>query len=70
MEAPEIARICNDEIAEMVAGNPKRYSGHRERAANNVAIAMKEAERAITQLDLKESRSTRGSTGSRRAPRR
>ena len=53
-ESAELARICNDEIAEMVAGNPKRYiAAIANVPLNNVDIAMKEAERAITQLGFK-----------------
>ncbi len=53
-EAAELARICNDEIAEMVAGNPKRYiAAIANVPLNNTDIAMKEAERAITQLGFK-----------------
>lgn len=53
-EAAELAKICNDEIAEMVAKNPKKYiAAIANVPLNNPDIAVKEAERAITQLGFK-----------------
>ena len=53
-EAAELARICNDEIAEMVAENPKRYiAAIANVPLNNTEIACKEAERAVKQLGFK-----------------
>jgi uncharacterized protein len=53
-EAAELALICNNEIAEMVANDPKRYiAAIANVPLNNPEIAVREAERAITQLGFK-----------------
>ncbi|HVN96438.1 MAG TPA: amidohydrolase family protein [Syntrophorhabdaceae bacterium] len=53
-EAAELARICNDEIAEMVAKNPDRYiAAIANVPLNNTDIAVKEAKRAIKELGFK-----------------
>jgi aminocarboxymuconate-semialdehyde decarboxylase len=53
-EAAELARICNDEMAEMVANNPKRYvAAIANLPLNDMDAALKEAERAFTQLGFK-----------------
>ena len=53
-EASELARICNDEMAEMVARNPKRYlAAIANLPLNNMDAALKEAERAIKKLGFK-----------------
>ncbi len=55
-EASELAHICNDEMAEMVARNPKRYlAAIANLPLNNMDAALKETERAIKELkELKE----------------
>ena len=53
-EAAELAKICNDELAEMVARNPERYiAAIANVPLNDTDIAMKEAERAVKQLGFK-----------------
>jgi aminocarboxymuconate-semialdehyde decarboxylase len=53
-EAAELAKICNDEIAETVARNPKRYiAAIANVPLNNSDIAVKEAERAVRRLGFK-----------------
>ena len=53
-EAAELARTCNDELAEMVAKYPKRYiAAIANVPLNNTDAALKEAERAIHQLGFK-----------------
>jgi predicted TIM-barrel fold metal-dependent hydrolase len=53
-EAAELARICNDEMAEMVAQNPKRYlAAIANLPLNNMDAALKEAERTIKKLGFK-----------------
>jgi uncharacterized protein len=53
-EAAELAHICNDEMAEMVARNPKRYlAAIANLPLNNMDAALKEAERAIKKLGFK-----------------
>ena len=53
-EAVELARISNDEMAEMVAKNPERYAGAiANLPMNNMDAALKEAERAVKELNFK-----------------
>jgi predicted TIM-barrel fold metal-dependent hydrolase len=53
-EAAELAHICNDEMAEMVAQNPKRYlAAIANLPLNNMDAALKEAERSIKKLGFK-----------------
>jgi aminocarboxymuconate-semialdehyde decarboxylase len=53
-EAAELARISNDEMAEMVAQNPKRYlAAIANLPLNNMDAALKEAERTIKKLGFK-----------------
>lgn len=53
-EAADLAAMCNDELAEMAAGNPERYiAAIANVPLNNPDIAVKEAERAIKQLGFK-----------------
>jgi len=53
-EAADLARIANDEVAEMVAKYPKRYvAAIANVPLNNTDIAVKEAERAIKKLGFK-----------------
>jgi uncharacterized protein len=53
-EASELAKIANDEVAEMVAKYPKRYiAAIANVPLNNTDIALKEAERAIKKLGFK-----------------
>jgi aminocarboxymuconate-semialdehyde decarboxylase len=53
-EAAELARIANDEMAELVAKYPKKYiSAIANLPLNNMDAAMKEAERAIKELGFK-----------------
>lgn len=53
-EAAELARIANDEVAELVAKYPKMYiAGIADLPLNNMDAALKETERAVKQLGLK-----------------
>ena len=53
-EAAELARISNDEMAEMVAQNPKRYiAAIANLPLNNMDATLKEAERTIKNLGFK-----------------
>src|SRR3990172_6412286 len=53
-EAAELARIANDEVAEMVAKYPKQFiAAIANVPLNNTDIAIKEAERAIRKLGFK-----------------
>ena len=53
-EAAELAHICNDEMAEMVAQNPKRYlAAIANLPLNNMDAALKETERTIKKLGFK-----------------
>ena len=53
-EAAELARICNDEIAELTAKFPNKYiAAIANVPLNNMHIALKETERAIKQLGFK-----------------
>ena len=53
-EAAELARLCNDEMAEVVAKYPKRYiAAIANVPLNNTDIALKETERAIKELGFK-----------------
>ncbi|HUT70928.1 MAG TPA: amidohydrolase family protein [Desulfatiglandales bacterium] len=53
-EAAELARIANDEMAELVAKYPTKYiAAIAHLPLNNMEAAMKEAERAIRELGFK-----------------
>lgn len=53
-EAAELARMCNDEMAEMLAKWPQRYiAAIANLPLNNMDAALKEAERAIKELGFK-----------------
>jgi len=53
-EALELARLSNDEMAEMVAGDPARYlAAIANLPLNDMDAAVKEAERAIKELGFK-----------------
>ncbi len=53
-EAAELARICNDEIAELIAKYPKKFiTAVANVPLNNMDIALKETERAIKELRFK-----------------
>ena len=53
-EAVKLARLCNDEMAELVADNPGRYVGAIANVPlNDLGAAVKEAERAIRHLGFK-----------------
>jgi aminocarboxymuconate-semialdehyde decarboxylase len=53
-EAAELAKICNDEMAELVAKLPNKYvAAVANVPLNNTEIALNEAERAIKQLGFK-----------------
>lgn len=53
-EAAEFTRICNDEMAELVAKYPRRYiTAIANVPLNNIDIALKETERAIKELGFK-----------------
>ncbi len=53
-EAAELARISNDEMAQMLADNPKRYiAAIANLPLNNIDAALKEAERTITELGFR-----------------
>ena len=53
-EAVEMTRICNDEMAAMVAKYPERYiAAIANLPLNDMDAAVKEAERAITELNFK-----------------
>lgn len=53
-EAAELARICNDEIAELLAKHPDKYiAAIANVPLNNMDIALKETERAIRELGFK-----------------
>jgi predicted TIM-barrel fold metal-dependent hydrolase len=53
-EAAELARICNDEMAELVAKNPRRYiAAIANIPMNNIDAALKETERAVKELGFK-----------------
>jgi aminocarboxymuconate-semialdehyde decarboxylase len=53
-EAVELAKICNDEMAELVARNPKKYiAAIANLPLNDMDAALKEAERAIKVLGFK-----------------
>lgn len=52
--AVDLARLCNDEVAELVSKFPKRYiAAVANLPMNNVKAALKETERAIEELGLK-----------------
>ncbi len=53
-EALELAQVCNDEMAELVAKDPQHYiAALANLPLNDMDAAVKEAERAITQLGFK-----------------
>jgi len=53
-EAADLARLCNDEIAELVAKFPNRFiAAIANVPLNNMEIALKETERAVKQLGFK-----------------
>jgi len=53
-EAVELTRICNDEMAELVAKYPEKYiAAVANLPLNDMDAALKEAERAITELKFK-----------------
>ena len=53
-EAAELARISNDEMAELVAKYPQRYiAAIANIPMNNMDVALKEPERAVKDLDFK-----------------
>jgi predicted TIM-barrel fold metal-dependent hydrolase len=53
-EAAELARISNDEMAEWVAKNPKKYiAAIANLPLNHIDAAIKEAERAMKELGMK-----------------
>jgi aminocarboxymuconate-semialdehyde decarboxylase len=53
-EAAEYARVCNDEMAELVAKYPNKYiAAIANVPLNNMDIALKETERAIKELKFK-----------------
>jgi uncharacterized protein len=53
-EALDMARLCNDELAELVADNPKKYiAAIANVPLNNTDIALKETERAVKKLGFK-----------------
>lgn len=53
-EAADLARLFNDEMAELVAKYPDKYlGGVANLPLNNMDAALKETERAITELGLK-----------------
>ncbi len=53
-EAAELARLCNDEIAELIAKYPNKYiAAIANVPLSNVQIALKEAERAIQELGFR-----------------
>ena len=53
-EAAELARICNDEIAELMGKYPKKYvAAIANLPLNNMDAALKETERAIKTLGFK-----------------
>ncbi len=50
----DLARICNDEMAEMVASNPARYvAAVANLPLNDIDASIKEAQRAIEELGFK-----------------
>lgn len=53
-EAIELARLCNDEMAELVAKYPKRYiAAVANLPLNDIDASLKEAQRAIKELGFK-----------------
>ena len=53
-DAAELAKIANEELAELVAKYPKKFVAAVAAVPwNNIDVALKEAERAITKLGLK-----------------
>ncbi|MGD0233665.1 MAG: amidohydrolase family protein [Syntrophorhabdales bacterium] len=53
-EAVELAKVCNDEMAELVARNPKKYiAAIANLPLNDMDATLKEAERAIKVLGFK-----------------
>ena len=53
-EAEELARLCNDEIAELISKYPKKYiAAVANVPLNNMDIAVKETKRAVQELGFK-----------------
>jgi aminocarboxymuconate-semialdehyde decarboxylase len=53
-EAAELARLCNDEMAELLAKQPRRYvAAIANLPMNNMDAALKETERAVKELGFK-----------------
>ena len=53
-EAADLARMCNDEIAELIVSNPNKYvAAIANLPMNNMDAALKEAERAIKELGFR-----------------
>ncbi len=53
-EAVELARISNDEMAELVSKNPKKYlTAIANLPLNNIDAAIKEADRAVNELGFR-----------------
>ena len=53
-ESPVLARLCNDEMAELVAKHPEKYiAAIANVPLNNMDAALKETERAVTELGFK-----------------
>ena len=53
-EAVEMAKVCNDEMADLVARNPKKYiAAIANLPLNDMDATLKEAERAIKVLGFK-----------------
>ncbi|MFH1487658.1 MAG: amidohydrolase family protein, partial [Pseudomonadota bacterium] len=53
-EAPGLARLCNDEIAELLAKSPKKYiAAIANVPLHNMDAALKETERAVKELGFK-----------------
>jgi aminocarboxymuconate-semialdehyde decarboxylase len=53
-EAPELARLCNDELAELTAKYPNKYiAAIANVPLNNIDAALNETERAVKELGFK-----------------
>jgi predicted TIM-barrel fold metal-dependent hydrolase len=51
-EAPGLARQCNDYLASVIAGSPRRFGGFAVLPMNDVDAARAEAARSLDQLEL------------------
>ena len=51
--ATTIARLCNDEVAQMIMDHPDRFAGFATIPMQDVGAAIAELERSMTQLGLK-----------------